>query len=37
MIASCHDKNNHITIPGFYDDVIEATGEERSLMANGAV
>jgi len=33
MIASCHDKNNHITIPGFYDDVIEATSEERSLMA----
>ena len=21
MIASLHDKNNHITIPGFYDDV----------------
>ncbi|HTE08432.1 MAG TPA: M20/M25/M40 family metallo-hydrolase, partial [Flavitalea sp.] len=21
MIASCHDENNHITIPGFYDDV----------------
>jgi len=33
MIASCHDQNNHITIPGFYDDVVEATGEERSLMA----
>ena len=23
MIASCHDENNHITIPGFYDDVPE--------------
>ncbi len=33
MIASCHDENNHITIPGFYDDVTEATGEERKLMA----
>src|SRR5450631_848199 len=32
MIASCHDENNHITIPNFYDDVVEASGEERSLM-----
>ena len=33
MIASMHDENNHITIPGFYDDVIESTPEERALMA----
>lgn len=33
MIASCHDENNHITIPGFYDDVVEASAEERRLMA----
>jgi len=33
MIASCHDENNHITIPGFYDDVIESTNQERTLMA----
>ncbi|HYF33320.1 MAG TPA: dipeptidase [Chitinophagaceae bacterium] len=33
MIASCHDENNHITIPGFYDDVVEASAEERKLMA----
>ena len=33
MIASCHDENNHITIPGFYDEVVEATKEERALMA----
>lgn len=33
MIASCHDGNNHITIPGFYDDVVEATAAERKLMA----
>ena len=33
MIASCHDGNNHITIPGFYDDVLEATAAERKLMS----
>lgn len=33
MIAGCHDENNHITIPGFYDDVVEATAEERAKMA----
>lgn len=33
MIASCHDANNHITIPGFYDDVVNATPEERAMMA----
>jgi len=33
MIASCHDENNHITIPNFYDDVVVATAEERKLMA----
>ncbi|MBS1564998.1 MAG: dipeptidase [Bacteroidetes bacterium] len=33
MIASCHDENNHITIPGFYDDVVESTPEERKLMS----
>ncbi len=33
MIASLHDENNHITIPGFYDDVVVATAEERKLMA----
>ncbi|GAB2825607.1 M20 family dipeptidase [Ferruginibacter profundus] len=33
MIASCHDENNHITIPGFYDDVLNATDEERKLMS----
>ncbi|MBM3445827.1 MAG: dipeptidase [Bacteroidetes bacterium] len=32
MIASCHDENNHITIPGFYDYVLEATVEERNLL-----
>ncbi len=33
MIASLHDENNHITIPGFYDDVAISTPEERKLMA----
>jgi len=33
MIASLHDENNHITIPGFYDKVEELSKEERSEMA----
>ena len=33
MIASLHDENNHVTIPGFYDDVLVTTDEERALMA----
>ena len=33
MIASLHDENNHITIPGFYDGVIELSDEERAEMA----
>ncbi len=33
MIASLHDENNHITIPGFYDKVEELTTEERAKMA----
>ena len=32
MIASLHDENNHITIPGFYDDVIELTAAEREEL-----
>ena len=33
MIASCHDEHNHITIPGFYDKVVELSAEERAEMA----
>ena len=33
MIASMHDENNHITIPNFYDDVVESSPEERFEMA----
>ncbi|TYP98626.1 acetylornithine deacetylase/succinyl-diaminopimelate desuccinylase-like protein [Sphingobacterium allocomposti] len=32
MIASLHDENNHIAIPGFYDDVIELSAEEREAL-----
>lgn len=32
LIASLHDENNHITIPGFYDDVIELTESERDAL-----
>ncbi len=33
MIASLTDENNHITIPGFYDDVQEVSDSERAEMA----
>lgn len=33
MIASLHDENNHISIPGFYDKVEELTRAERDEMA----
>lgn len=33
MIASMHDSNNHITIPGFYKDVQELSTEERAALA----
>jgi acetylornithine deacetylase/succinyl-diaminopimelate desuccinylase-like protein len=33
MIASLHDENNHITIPGFYNDVVESSDAERAEMA----
>lgn len=33
MIAKLRDENNHITIPGFYDDVEELSKEEREEMA----
>jgi len=32
MIASFHDENNHITIPGFYDDVLELTNVEKQAL-----
>ena len=33
MIASLHDENNHITVPGFYDNVEELSRAERDQMA----
>ena len=33
MIASLHNENNYITIPGFYDKVEELSKEERAEMA----
>ena len=33
LIASCHDENNHITVPGFYDKVQELSDAERAEMA----
>ena len=33
MIASLKDENNHITIPGFYDDVMEYNAAQRAEMA----
>jgi acetylornithine deacetylase/succinyl-diaminopimelate desuccinylase-like protein len=33
MIAKMKDENNHIAIPGFYDNVIELSTEERADIA----
>ncbi len=33
MIASLHDENNQITVPGFYDKVVRLSDEERAEMA----
>lgn len=33
LIASCHDENNHITVPGFYEKVQELSDAERTEMA----
>ncbi len=32
MLASLHDRHNHISIPGFYDDVMDQSGEERQNL-----
>lgn len=33
MIAQTINDNGHITIPGFYDDVLEVSPEERALLS----
>lgn len=32
MVASLHDENGHITIPGFYDAVVELSDDERKKL-----
>jgi len=32
LIASLHDENGHVTIPGFYDDVLDLSADERHLI-----
>jgi acetylornithine deacetylase/succinyl-diaminopimelate desuccinylase-like protein len=32
MIASMHDENNHIIIPGFYDEVMQLSDAERNEL-----
>ena len=33
MISSLHNENNHITIPGFYDDVVVCSNAERTELS----
>ncbi|MBW8486318.1 dipeptidase [Actinomadura parmotrematis] len=33
LLAALHDEQGRVTLPGFYDDVIPLTGEERELFA----
>ncbi len=33
MIASLHDEQRHITVSGFYDDVVELDAEDRAAFA----
>ncbi len=32
LIASLHDEAGHVTIPGFYDDVLDLSADERRLI-----
>ena len=32
ILASLHDKNGRVTVPGFYDDVIDVTAKDRQLL-----
>jgi len=34
MIAALHDENHRVTIPGFYDDVVPLSDEERKTFAS---
>jgi acetylornithine deacetylase/succinyl-diaminopimelate desuccinylase-like protein len=33
LVAALHDDNGRVQVPGFYDDVLELTDEERDLFA----
>jgi acetylornithine deacetylase/succinyl-diaminopimelate desuccinylase-like protein len=33
LVAALHDENGKVQVPGFYDDVLELTAEERQLFA----
>ncbi|MEE1757359.1 dipeptidase [Streptomyces sp. SP18CS02] len=33
LAAALHDENERVTIPGFYDDIVELTEAERALIA----
>ena len=33
MIASLHDADNRVTVPGFYDDVVELSEADRALLS----
>ena len=32
LIASLHDQDGRVTIPGFYDDVVELSADDRALL-----
>ncbi len=34
MISSLHDENNHITVAGFYDNVLEVSDADKAAMNN---
>jgi acetylornithine deacetylase/succinyl-diaminopimelate desuccinylase-like protein len=33
LLAGLHDESGHVTLPGFYDDVIPLSAQERELLA----
>ncbi|MGM9752813.1 MAG: dipeptidase [Candidatus Cryptobacteroides sp.] len=33
MIASLHDENQRVTVPGFYDKVVELSADDRAMLA----
>jgi acetylornithine deacetylase/succinyl-diaminopimelate desuccinylase-like protein len=33
LLAKLHDENGRVAVPGFYDDVVELSADERAMMA----